>query len=137
MKRRARPHLRGPRRANRPGYFYEPTVLGDVARNSLCMFEEMFAPVAAVTPFDTESEVIELANNSEYGLAAYVFTHNLKRALRVAEQLECGIVGVNDGLPTASPCPFGGSKQSGWGRELGAEGMDAFMETKYISIGMD
>jgi succinate-semialdehyde dehydrogenase/glutarate-semialdehyde dehydrogenase len=129
--------LCGGQRAKRPGYFYEPTVLGDVARNSLCMFEEMFAPVAAVTPFDTESEAIELANNSEYGLAAYVFTNDLKRALRVAEQLECGIVGVNDGVPTASPCPFGGSKQSGWGRELGLEGMDAFLETKYISIGMD
>jgi succinate-semialdehyde dehydrogenase/glutarate-semialdehyde dehydrogenase len=129
--------LCGGRRANRPGYFYEPTVLGDVARNSLCMFEEMFAPVAVVTPFDTESEAIELANNSEYGLAAYVFTHDLKRAFRVAEQLECGIVGVNDGVPTASPCPFGGSKQSGWGRELGTEGIDAFLETKSISIGMD
>jgi len=129
--------LCGGRRVNRPGYFFEPTVLGDVSRNSLCMFEEMFAPVAMVTPFDTESEAIELANNTEYGLAAYVFTNDLTRALRVAEQLECGIVGVNDGGPTASPCPFGGIKQSGWGRELGVEGMDAFLETKFISIGMD
>jgi succinate-semialdehyde dehydrogenase/glutarate-semialdehyde dehydrogenase len=111
-------------------------VLGDVARTSLCMFEEVFGPVAAVTPFDTESEALELANNSEHGLAAYVFTNNLQRALRVAERLECGVVGVNDGVPTASPSPFGGSKQSGWGRELGSEGMDAFLETKHISIGM-
>jgi succinate-semialdehyde dehydrogenase/glutarate-semialdehyde dehydrogenase len=128
--------LCGGRRANRPGYFYEPTVLGDVARTSLCMFEEMFGPVAVVTPFDTESEAIELANQTEYGLAAYVFTNDLKRSLRVAEQIECGIVGVNDGIPTASPCPFGGVKQSGWGRELGTEGLDAFLETKCISVGM-
>jgi succinate-semialdehyde dehydrogenase/glutarate-semialdehyde dehydrogenase len=129
--------LCGGRRANRPGYFFEPTVLGDVSRNSLCMFEEMFAPVAMVTPFDTEREAVELANNTEYGLAAYVFTKDLTRAVRVSEQLECGIVGVNDGVPTASPCPFGGVKQSGWGRELGSEGMDAFLETKFISIGLD
>ena len=128
--------LCGGRRADRPGYFFEPTVLGDVARNSLCMYEETLAPVAAVTPFDTETEAIDLANQSQYGLAAYVFTNNLQRALRVAERLQCGVVGVNDGVPMASPCPTGGSKQSGWGRELGAEGMEAFQETKFISIGM-
>jgi len=129
--------LCGGRRANRPGYFFEPTVLGDVARNSLCMFEEGLAPVAAVTPFDTESEAIELANHTDYGLAAYVFTNHLQRAWRVAERLDCGVVGVNDGVPMAAPCPFGGSRQSGWGREAGSEGMDAFLESKYISIGME
>lgn len=128
--------LCGGRRANRPGYFFEPTVLGDVSRSSLVMFEEVFGPVAAVTPFDTESEAVELANNTQYGLGAYVFTSDLKRAFRVAEQIECGIVALNDGAPITSNAPFGGMKQSGWGRELGSEGMDAFLETKLISVGM-
>lgn len=129
--------LCGGRRVNRPGFFFEPTVLGDVSRTSLCMFEELFAPVAAVTPFDTEREAIALANESEYGLAGYVFTSDVKRALRVAEQLECGVVGMNDGLPMFSNAPVGGVKQSGWGRELGHEGLESFLESKHISIGME
>jgi succinate-semialdehyde dehydrogenase/glutarate-semialdehyde dehydrogenase len=128
--------LQGGRRVNRPGFFFEPTVLGDVSRASLCMYEEVSGPVAAVTPFDTESEVIELANNSEYGFGACVFTSDLKRAHRVAHQLDCGVVGLNDGQPGTSSSPVGGVKQSGWGRELGSEGMEAFLHTKLISIGM-
>lgn len=120
-----------------PGYFLEPTVLADVPRSSLCMFEETFAPVLAVTPFDTEAEGIGLANNSSYGLSAYVFTQDLSRAFRLMEELEAGIIGINDGLPTTSQCPFGGMKQSGWGRELGSEGIEAFLETKHISISID
>src|SRR5262249_52472937 len=97
-----------------PGYFMEPTVLADVARNSLCMFEETFAPIAPVTPFDTETEAIALANSSEYGLSAYAFTNDLRRMFRLAEGLDAGVIGINDGLPTTSQAPFGGMKQSGW-----------------------
>ncbi|HMP81998.1 MAG TPA: NAD-dependent succinate-semialdehyde dehydrogenase [Verrucomicrobiota bacterium] len=120
-----------------PAFFLEPTVLADVPRTSLCMFEETFAPIAPVTVFDTEKEAVDLANNSNHGLAAYVFTRDLSRMFRVAEALEAGIIGVNEGLPTTSQCPFGGMKQSGWGRELGSEGVEAFLETKHVSIALD
>jgi succinate-semialdehyde dehydrogenase / glutarate-semialdehyde dehydrogenase len=100
------------------------------------MSEETFAPVAPVTPFDSESEAIEKANHTSYGLSAYAFTRDLKRAFRLMETLEAGTIGLNDGVPTTSQCPFGGVKQSGWGRELGTEGMDAFLETKHVSLGL-
>jgi succinate-semialdehyde dehydrogenase/glutarate-semialdehyde dehydrogenase len=100
------------------------------------MKEETFAPVAAVAKFETESEAIEAANSSPFGLAAYVFTRDLSRAFRLMEQVEAGMIGINDGLPTTTNAPFGGVKQSGWGRELGSEGLDAFLETKHISIGI-
>lgn len=129
--------LCGGNRGNGPGFFFEPTVVSDVSRTALCMFEETFAPIAPITPFDTENEAVELANGSEYGLSAYVFTKDLKRMFRLADVLEVGTIGINDGLPVTSPCPFGGSKQSGWGRELGSEGMDAFLETKHVSISID
>jgi len=117
------------------GFFLAPTVLADVPDTAACMREETFGPVAPVTSFTTESEVIAAANNSTFGLAAYVFTGDLSRAFRVAESLEAGTVGVNDAVPSTSICPFGGMKESGQGRELGIEGMDAFLETKHISIG--
>ena len=120
-----------------PGFFFQPTVLRDVSRQSLCMLEETFAPIAPITVFEKEAEVIQWANDSNYGLAAYVFTKDLNRTLRLAEALEAGTIAVNDGLPTTSDCPFGGMKQSGWGRELGSEGMEAFLETKHVSIGID
>ena len=129
--------LCGGKRLERPGYFFEPTVLEGVGRNSLCMYEETFAPIAPVTPFESEKEVVELANNSNFGLSAYVFTRAAARMFRLAENLDAGTIGINDGLPTVSHCPFGGTKQSGWGRELGTEGMDAFLETKHISIEME
>src|ERR1051325_356777 len=119
-----------------PGYFFEPTVLADTPKGALCMQEETFAPIAPVTPFETESEALAGANNSPYGLSAYAFTRDLGRMFRLAETLEAGIIGINDGLPTTSQAPFGGVKQSGWGRELGIEGMDAFLETKHVSIGI-
>ena len=100
------------------------------------MQEETFAPVAAIAPFDTEEEAIALANNSVYGLSAYAFTVNLDRAFRLMEQLEAGTIGINDGVPSTSNAPFGGVKQSGWGRELGSEGLDAFLETKHVSLGL-
>ena len=128
--------LCGGKRLNRKGYFLEPTVLADVPGEALCMSEETFAPVAAICPFESESEGIERANNSIYGLAAYAFTRDLKRALRLMELLEAGTIGINDGVPTTSQSPFGGMKQSGWGRELGIEGMDAFLETKHVSLGL-
>jgi succinate-semialdehyde dehydrogenase/glutarate-semialdehyde dehydrogenase len=119
-----------------PGCFFEPTVLADAPDGALCMQEETFAPIAPVSTFETEAEAIERANSSPYGLSAYAFTRDLSRMFRLAETLEAGIMGINDGLPTTSQAPFGGVKQSGWGRELGVEGMDAFLETKHISIGL-
>lgn len=126
----------GQRKADGKGTFIEPTVLADVPKNALCMTEETFAPIAPVTVFDTEEEGIALANDTIYGLSAYAFTTNLDRAFRLMEALEAGTIGLNDGVPSTSQCPFGGAKQSGWGRELGMEGMDAFLETKHVSLGM-
>ena len=114
--------------------FLEPTVLTGVPGASLGMCDETFAPVAYVNVFDTEAEAIALANHSTYGLAAYVFTRDLSRAFRLMEVLEAGMVGINDGVPTTSNAPFGGVKQSGWGRELGVEGMEAFLDTKHVSL---
>jgi succinate-semialdehyde dehydrogenase/glutarate-semialdehyde dehydrogenase len=99
------------------------------------MREEVFAPVAVVAAFDSEQEAIEKANDTEYGLAAYAFTRDLSRGLRLAESLEAGTIGLNDAVPSTSNCPFGGFKESGWGRELGCEGLDAFLETKHVAIG--
>jgi len=118
------------------GFFFEPTVLADVPPQSACMREETFAPIAPVCAFDREEEALELANASIYGLSAYAFTGNLDRAFRLMEGLEAGTIGINDGVPSTSQCPFGGMKQSGWGRELGTEGLDAFLETKHVSIGV-
>lgn len=128
--------LCGGKRINRKGFFLEPTVLADVPANAACMSEETFAPVAPVCPFDSEAEAVERANHSPYGLSAYAFTRDLKRAFRLMELLEAGTIGINDGVPTTSQCPFGGVKQSGWGRELGIEGLDAFLETKHVSLGL-
>ena len=114
--------------------FLEPTVLTGVSGASLGMCDETFAPVAYVNIFDTEAEAITRANDTNYGLAAYVFTRDLSRAFRLMESLEAGMIGINDGVPTTSNAPFGGVKQSGWGRELGSEGMEAFLETKHVSL---
>jgi succinate-semialdehyde dehydrogenase/glutarate-semialdehyde dehydrogenase len=124
----------GKRHGAGPGTFLEPTVLLGVPDVAMGMCDETFAPVAYINIFDTEEEVIRLANNTAYGLAAYVFTQDLNRTFRMMEVLEAGMIGVNDGVPTTSNAPFGGTKQSGWGRELGTEGMDAFLETKHVSM---
>jgi succinate-semialdehyde dehydrogenase/glutarate-semialdehyde dehydrogenase len=126
----------GGKRWGSVGFFLEPTVLTDVPDDACCMREETFAPVAPLVRFGTEAEGIAMANASVYGLSAYAFTSNLDRMFRVAEQLEAGTIGINDGAPTTSNAPFGGLKQSGWGRELGVEGLDAFLETKHVSIGI-
>ena len=126
--------LCGGKRIPSPGFFFEATVLADVPASGLCMSEETFAPIAPVAPFETEEEAIAKANNSPFGLSAYAFTKDLGRMFRLSESLESGMIGINDGVPTTSQAPFGGVKQSGWGRELGIEGMDAFLETKHVSI---
>jgi succinate-semialdehyde dehydrogenase / glutarate-semialdehyde dehydrogenase len=126
----------GKRIRDRQGFFFEPTVLADVPRQCACLREETFAPIAPVCAFEREEEALEQANSSVYGLSAYAFTSNLDRAFRLMEGLEAGTIGINDGVPSTSKCPFGGVKQSGWGRELGLEGLDAFLETKHVSIGV-
>jgi succinate-semialdehyde dehydrogenase/glutarate-semialdehyde dehydrogenase len=126
----------GGKRVAGRGFFFEATVLADVPGGALCAKEETFAPIAPVSPFDTEADAIAQANASPYGLSAYAFTRDVGRMFRLGESLEAGIIGINDGLPTTSQAPFGGVKQSGWGRELGIEGMEAFLETKHVSIGI-
>jgi succinate-semialdehyde dehydrogenase/glutarate-semialdehyde dehydrogenase len=120
----------------RKGYFFAPTVLADLPADARCLHEEIFAPIAPATAFDTEEEAVRLANNVIHGLSAYAFTRDANRVFRLAENLEAGMIGINDGLPTTSNAPFGGVKQSGWGRELGCEGLEAFLETKHISISV-
>jgi succinate-semialdehyde dehydrogenase/glutarate-semialdehyde dehydrogenase len=116
-----------------PGYFYPPTVLSNVPDNALCLDDEIFGPVAAIQTFTDEQAIIAKANDTEYGLVAYVFTEDLKRGLHISEQLEFGMVGLNRGLVSDPAAPFGGVKQSGLGREGGHEGLMEFMETQYIS----
>ncbi|PFA63205.1 succinate-semialdehyde dehydrogenase (NADP(+)) [Bacillus sp. AFS015802] len=118
------------------GLYFEPTVLTNVHDDMLCMKDETFGPVAPITTFKTEEEAIERANDSIYGLAAYVFTENITKGIRISEQLEYGIVGLNDGMPSTPQAPFGGFKQSGLGREGGHHGIEEYLEVKYISLGL-
>ncbi len=118
------------------GYFYEPTVLGGVTPDARVLKEEIFGPVAPVIGFDSEEDAIAAANDTEYGLVAYVYTRDLKRALRVIEGLETGMVGLNQGMVSNAGAPFGGVKQSGVGREGGNEGIDEYLETKYVAINL-
>lgn len=118
------------------GYFMTPVIVGQASDEMLCMTEETFGPVAPVTTFDTLDEVVKRANQSPYGLAAYVFTQNISKGIRVVEDLEYGIVGLNDGLPSVAQAPFGGFKQSGLGREGGHYGIEEYLEVKYISLGL-
>lgn len=114
--------------------FYTPTVILEATEDMLCMTEETFGPVAPIATFKTEEEVIERANDTDFGLAAYVFTKDLSRAFRMSEALEYGIVGVNDGIPSTPQAPFGGMKESGNGREGGYYGIEEFLEIKYTSF---
>jgi len=127
----------GKTREEGEGVFYEPTVLKDVDPDMVIMNEETFGPVAPVQKIETDKEAVKLANDTEYGLAAYVFTENVARGMQLIEQLEYGIVGWNDGGPSAAQVPFGGFKESGIGREGGHEGIEAFIESQYVSIGMN
>jgi succinate-semialdehyde dehydrogenase / glutarate-semialdehyde dehydrogenase len=117
-----------------PGYFYPPTVLTDVPAAADLLHEEIFGPVAPIVTFTTEREAIDAANDTEYGLVAYVFTRDLDRALRVVEALETGMVGLNQGLVSNASAPFGGVKQSGFGREGGREGIEEYLSTRYVAI---
>jgi succinate-semialdehyde dehydrogenase/glutarate-semialdehyde dehydrogenase len=119
-----------------PGYFYEPTVLADVGRGARVLGEEIFGPVAPITSFESEDDAVAAANDTEYGLVAYVFTRDLKRALRVCERLETGMIGLNQGLVSNAGAPFGGVKASGVGREGGNEGIGEYLETKYVAINL-
>jgi len=115
------------------GYFYPPTVLTGITAEMRVMTEEVFGPVMPLIEFEDEADVIKRANDTEYGLAGYVLCKDIAVGTRVAEQLEFGVIGLNDTVPTVPNCPFGGMKASGFGREGGVEGLEAYMETKYIS----
>jgi len=117
-----------------PGYFYPPTVLMGTPPTARLLREEIFGPVAAIATFESEKEAVARANLTQFGLVAYVYTQELSRALRVVEALEVGMVGLNQGLVSNAAAPFGGIKESGYGREGGPEGMDAYLETKYVAI---
>jgi succinate-semialdehyde dehydrogenase/glutarate-semialdehyde dehydrogenase len=128
--------LTGGKRSDRfeHGYFFEPTVLSNLSDSARIMTEEPFAPIMPLLDFSKLDDVIRAANNTRYGLAAYVFTNDLTVAWRMAEGLEAGIIGINDPVPATPQCPFGGMKESGLGRELAHEGLEAYLETKYVSF---
>lgn len=116
------------------GHFYKPTILDDVSPACAIIGEEPFAPLMPIMGFDSIEDVIGQANNTRYGLAAYVYTNDLSTAFRMADGLEAGIIGINDPVPATPQCPFGGMKESGMGRELAHEGLEAYLETKYLAI---
>jgi succinate-semialdehyde dehydrogenase / glutarate-semialdehyde dehydrogenase len=130
--------LLGGKRAMVPGcekgYFFQPTILKNIREDMLVWQEETFGPVAPIASFHTEEEVVRSANALRYGLSGYAFTRDLGRAFRLAEALECGVVGINDGVTPVPECPFGGMKNSGIGREGGWQGLDEFLETKYVTM---
>ncbi|MGM0803093.1 MAG: NAD-dependent succinate-semialdehyde dehydrogenase [Bacillota bacterium] len=124
----------GKGRADNGGYYYEPTVLKNVSQDMLIMNEETFGPVIPIHKISSVEEGIRLANTSPFGLAAYVYTESMSKGTQVVEGLDYGIIGWNDGVPSAAQAPFGGMKESGLGREGGVEGMEAYLETKYVSF---
>jgi succinate-semialdehyde dehydrogenase/glutarate-semialdehyde dehydrogenase len=126
--------LVGGKQLDGPGHFYEPTVLANVPKGARALKEEIFGPVAPVTIFDDEDQAIAEANDTEFGLVAYVFTTNLERAFRVIERLETGMIGLNQGIVSNASAPFGGVKQSGFGREGGPEGIQEYLEIKYVAM---
>jgi len=127
--------LVGGGRRDGAGYFYEPTVLADVPGEAKLLQEEVFGPVAPVKSFGDETEAIAAANDTEFGLVAYVFTTDIRRALRVTEKLQTGMIGLNQGIVSNPAAPFGGIKQSGFGREGGREGIEEYLQTKYVAVG--
>ena len=119
-----------------PGYFFAPTVLGEVTPDARLLKEEIFGPVAPVIGFDSEEDAVAAANDTEFGLVAYVYTTDLQRAFRVCEGLETGMIGLNQGIVSNPAAPFGGVKASGFGREGGPEGIQEYLETKYVAMSM-
>ena len=117
------------------GFFYEPTVLAGVTPEMPLFKEEIFGPVLPLTSFADLDEAVALANSTAYGLAAYVWTNDLRAAIRASERLEFGMIGVNEWTPQATEAPFGGWKQSGLGHESGTEGLEEYLETKLVSMG--
>lgn len=115
-------------------YFFEPTLMSNMSSDMTMMYEETFGPIAPIQIFHSDQEAVEIANDTPYGLAAYFYTKDMSRGERIAEGLEYGIVGWNDGLPSAAQAPFGGVKQSGLGREGSHEGIEEYLETKYVSV---
>jgi succinate-semialdehyde dehydrogenase/glutarate-semialdehyde dehydrogenase len=128
--------LCGGERVSGPGYFFAPTVLADVSTGARILSEEVFGPVAPIVTFATEEQAISAANQTEYGLVAYIYTRDLARTLRVSEAIEAGMVGVNQGIVSNPAAPFGGVKQSGFGREGGFEGIGEYLETKYVALNV-
>jgi succinate-semialdehyde dehydrogenase/glutarate-semialdehyde dehydrogenase len=126
--------LCGGERIDGAGHFYQPTVLTDVPQDARMLREEIFGPVAPIVTFSTEEQALAAANDTEFGLVAYVYTRDLARALRVSERLETGMVGLNQGLVSDAGAPFGGIKHSGFGREGGHEGIEEYLETKYVAM---
>ena len=116
------------------GTYYEPTILDNVTNDMLITYEETFGPVAPIITFESDEEVVQLANNSQYGLASYFYSRDIGRIWKVAEALEYGMVGVNSGIIANEVVPFGGVKQSGLGREGSVFGMDEYLELKYVCI---
>jgi succinate-semialdehyde dehydrogenase/glutarate-semialdehyde dehydrogenase len=129
--------LCGGERVEGPGHFYKPTVLVDVPYDARLLKEEIFGPVAPIKAFASEEEAIVAANDTEFGLVAYLYTADLKRALRVVERIETGMVGLNQGIVSNAGAPFGGVKHSGVGREGGPEGIEEYLEIKYVAIATD
>ncbi|MGO9763439.1 MAG: NAD-dependent succinate-semialdehyde dehydrogenase [Solirubrobacteraceae bacterium] len=119
-----------------PGYFFEPTVLAEVPEDARLLGEEIFGPVAPIATFTSEEQALAAANRTEYGLVAYVYTRDLARAFRVCEGVESGMIGLNQGVVSNPAAPFGGVKQSGFGREGGFEGIGEYLETKYVALGV-
>ncbi len=128
--------LCGGSRVDGAGYFYEPTVLGNISDDARVLKEEIFGPVAPIATFDTEEEAIAAANDTEFGLVSYVFTGDVKRAFRVCERLETGMIGLNQGMVSNAGAPFGGVKKSGIGREGGNEGIEEYLDTKYVAVNV-
>jgi succinate-semialdehyde dehydrogenase/glutarate-semialdehyde dehydrogenase len=126
--------ITGGSRPDRPGFYFTPTVLADVPADAAILREEIFGPVAPIVTFTDEAQAVALANDTEYGLVSYVYTRDLARGLRVSEALESGMVGLNRGLVSDPAAPFGGTKQSGIGREGGHEGMLDYLESKYVAV---
>jgi succinate-semialdehyde dehydrogenase/glutarate-semialdehyde dehydrogenase len=128
--------LLGGSSADGAGYFYEPTVLAGVPEKARLLREEIFGPVAPIASFSTDEQALEAANRTEYGLVAYVYTRDLQRAFRICEGIESGMVGLNQGVVSNPAAPFGGVKQSGFGREGGFEGVGEYLETKYVAMAV-